>query len=371
MSSLKILLIEPYYGGSHQAWADGYAAHSQHHITLLTLPGQFWKWRMQGGAVTCARLVGEQDIHADLVVVSDMLNLATFRALTRDRFQNTPIVLYFHESQLTYPQNTRQSHGWRYGFINYISALAADHVYFNSAYHQDIFFSTLPNMLKHFADYNELQTIEILRAKSSVLPVGINLKRFDKYEVLREDLTSTAPLIIWNHRWEEDKNPQAFFQALRQLVAWDLDFRVAITGQNFQKQPDAFESIRAQLGERFVAFGYLQDFADYAALLGAADYVVSTAQQEFFGMAIVEAMYCGCMPILPNRLNYPDLIPAALADACLYREESPAYLLRRHLNNEFSIDRKKLQTHVAPYDWSRMVTVYDDTFTKLAEQVAP
>ena len=40
---MKVLLIEPYYGGSHRAWAEGYAAHSSHGLTLLTLPARFWK----------------------------------------------------------------------------------------------------------------------------------------------------------------------------------------------------------------------------------------------------------------------------------------------------------------------------------------
>lgn len=52
---MRILLIEPYYGGSHKAWADGLWHYSRHHIDLLTLPAQFWKWRMQGGAITLAR----------------------------------------------------------------------------------------------------------------------------------------------------------------------------------------------------------------------------------------------------------------------------------------------------------------------------
>ncbi len=45
---MNILLLEPYFGGSHRAWAEGYARHSGHRIDLLTLPASFWKWRMQG-----------------------------------------------------------------------------------------------------------------------------------------------------------------------------------------------------------------------------------------------------------------------------------------------------------------------------------
>jgi glycosyltransferase involved in cell wall biosynthesis len=368
---LNILLIEPYYGGSHKVWADGYVANSQHHIKLLTLPAQFWKWRLQGGAVTCARLVDEQNIDADLVVISDMLNVATFRALTRSHFPSTPIALYFHESQLTYPQNARQAHGWRYGFINYISALAADQVFYNSAYHLNNFFGTLPNMLKHFADYNELQTIEQVRQKSSVLSPGLDLSRFDRFKIERQNNPAEPPLILWNHRWEADKNPPVFFQALKQLMAWNIEFRVAITGQNFQQHPIEFDDLHKQLDHRVATFGYVEDFAEYARLLWQADFVVSTANQEFFGMAVVEAIYCGCIPILPNRLNYPNFIPAEFADACLYREESPAYILRRHFEGAFHIERARLRTHIAQYDWSHMAGIYDNTFSSLIRNFAP
>ena len=51
---MKILLIEPYYSGSHKQWADGFKNHSRNEIKILSLKGQFWKWRMHGGAVTIA-----------------------------------------------------------------------------------------------------------------------------------------------------------------------------------------------------------------------------------------------------------------------------------------------------------------------------
>jgi hypothetical protein len=53
---MKILLIEPYHTGSHAAWASGFATHSRHFVSTLTLPGRFWKWRMHGAAVTLPSL---------------------------------------------------------------------------------------------------------------------------------------------------------------------------------------------------------------------------------------------------------------------------------------------------------------------------
>ena len=46
--------------------------------------------------------------------------------------------------------------------------------------------------------------------------------------------------------------------------------------------------------------------------------VVSTSTHEFFGISMLEAIHCGCHPVLPNRLTYPELIPASLHDPLLH-----------------------------------------------------
>jgi hypothetical protein len=149
---VRILLVEPYYTGSHASWAKGYAQHSQHQIDILSLRGRFWKWRMHGGAVTLAREFLASGLTPDLILVTDMLDLTTFLALTRQRVADIPTVIYFHENQLSYPwsptdRDIAQKRDKHYGFINYVSALAADVVLFNSRYHQESFLATLSKLL--------------------------------------------------------------------------------------------------------------------------------------------------------------------------------------------------------------------------------
>lgn len=55
MPPMRVLALEPYYGGSHRAFVDGWASRSRHDWTVLTLPAHHWKWRMRGAAVTMAR----------------------------------------------------------------------------------------------------------------------------------------------------------------------------------------------------------------------------------------------------------------------------------------------------------------------------
>ncbi|MDQ7037413.1 MAG: DUF3524 domain-containing protein [Anaerolineae bacterium] len=352
-----MLLIEPYYGGSHQAWADGYARHSQYDVKLLTLPAQFWKWRMQGGAVTLARMVQEGDFTPDIILVSDMMDVSLFCAILRQSMHDVPVALYFHENQLTYPQNSRQKHGWQYGFINYASAMAADVLYFNSTYHMQNFFAELPRMLKHFADNNESQTVTELREKSSVLPLGLDLRRFDAHFVNKD--SHSSPLIVWNHRWEADKNPTAFFDALYTLADEGYDFRLALFGENFRQHPLEFEAAKARFGTKIIQYGYAESWADYARTLWQADYIVSTAYQDFFGIAVSEGIYCDCVPILANRLNYPFLIPDSYHRECLFRDGALKGLLEQHLNGTIKVDTTPLKQNIARYDWAMMIGEYD------------
>ena len=43
MKRLRILALEPYYGGSHGAFLDTWAANSAHEWTLETLAARHWK----------------------------------------------------------------------------------------------------------------------------------------------------------------------------------------------------------------------------------------------------------------------------------------------------------------------------------------
>jgi glycosyltransferase involved in cell wall biosynthesis len=144
-----------------------------------------------------------------------------------------------------------------------------------------------------------------------------------------------------------------------------VPFRVALAGENVRQSPAEFEEARARLGDRIVQYGYMDDFAAYARLLWQADIVVSTAHQDFFGGAVTEAIYCGCVPLMARRLNYPYLLPEEYREVCTFKDDDLVPQLRRHLRGEYVIDRDALRSHVAGFDWQRMAPQYDATLAGL------
>ena len=142
---MKILFLEPFFGGSHRDFALGLQAHSAHHIDLVTLPPRFWKWRMRGAALhLLPKLPDLKDY--DLLVATNLLSLADLRALIQA--PTPPMLLYFHENQLTYPLAPGEAPDVHFGFTDITSALAADHVWFNSHSHREAFLKALPEFLR-------------------------------------------------------------------------------------------------------------------------------------------------------------------------------------------------------------------------------
>jgi glycosyltransferase involved in cell wall biosynthesis len=368
---LRVALVEPYFDGSHRAWAEGLAANSDHDIGVLSLPAAFWKWRMQGGYLTLAdayRAAVAETGAFDLILATSMLHLAGFLGALRREAPTTPAVLYMHENQLTYPVSPRDREDLTYPFINWTSMAVADEVWFNSAFHHDQWFERVPAMLRRFPDTRHDHLLAGVQSRSRVVPLGVDLRRLDA-EPSRRD---TPPLILWNQRWDHDKGPDELAAAIRALDDAGASFRLAICGETFATLPSPFEDLKVRLGPRLVQYGYAPE-ADYRRLLRSADIVLSTARQEFFGIAITEAVYAGAFPVLPRTLVYPERIPPEFHDRCLYRDEAE---LLDHLRwalthtQEAAGIATELGPAMAAHDWTVLAPSYDDEMSRVAAGVS-
>ncbi len=364
---MHILALEPYYGGSHKAFLDGWSALSRHEWTLLSLPPYKWKWRMRHAAVTFAEEVrtrGHGRSAWDLVFCSDMLNLAEFRGLTCRDIGNLPALVYFHENQLTYPVRVESERDYQFAMTNLTSALSADAVWFNSAFHRDEFLDALDAFLKRMPDHQPAGAVQTIRDRARIHSPGVTTMR------RRKERRPGPVRILWAARWEHDKNPDDLFKALTLLRQRDIAFRVSVIGEQFRETPQVFAEARRELADCIDRWGYQDSRVDYETALLEADIFVSTARHEFFGLCAVEATLAGAHPLLPTRLAYPEVFGLGETDGAgrfFYdgRPETLAQrlteLARRVAAGESLLDHSEALTgRLQQFEWPNLVGVLDD-----------
>ena len=354
---MRVLIVEPYYGGSHRAWADGYRDHSAHDVTLVTHPARFWKWRMHGAFLT---LAGEVEAHIvdegvpDVVVASSMFDVAAFAGATRSRLSGVPIAVYFHESQFTYPLSPADRTDFTYAMKNWGSAAVADLVMFNSEYHRDVFATEARSFLNGFPDVKHVDPLDSVMDRATVVPVGVDADALAAAPRTPFD----PPLVLWNHRWEHDKGPETLLAIVRLLVDRGVGFSMAMCGEVFVSVPPLYAEVVETLGPRLVHEGWA-DPDRYRRLLASANVVVSTANQEFFGIGVVEGVAAGAHPVLPNRLVYPERVEQLGGDpsTVLYRDPGhAAELIVRALQ---ATEDPALRAATHRYDWSVVAPLLD------------
>ena len=348
--ALRVLVLEPYHGGSHKSFLAGLCRNLPFAFDLMTLPARKWKWRMRLSAPFYAQELHKSGRRYDRILCSTFVDVAAFRGLAPPWVRDVPLLTYFHENQFAYPTQFVDERDLHFALTNLTTALSSDRIAFNSLYNLESFMEGIEETLKHSYDLKLEDAIEEIQEKSRVLPPGID---FSFIDTAKEENRPGPPVILWNHRWEHDKDPDSFFEALFGLDREGNDFRLVVLGESFKAHPEIFDAARQRLSEKVLHFGYVRSRKDYARWLKQGSVVVSTARHEFFGIAVLEAVRAGCRPLLPRRLSYPELFP----EDFLYNEGDLLNRLKE------AVRKKRLSHHVSlkltkPVSWEELAPAY-------------
>ncbi|MCW7754361.1 DUF3524 domain-containing protein [Desulfobotulus sp. H1] len=313
---MRFLMLEAYYGGSHKAFMDGLCRHLPHTTEIKTLPARHWKWRMRSAALLFIKETERMEAY-DGIVATNMMSVADFKALAGPMCP--PVLLYFHENQFDYPPSPRSHVDYQPAMTDLTSAMAADVVAFNSASHSHRFFQSADAFFRRFPKPDLLWVLDTIREKSVVLYPGCD---FTGLTPAGDKSYALPRCIVWNHRWEHDKNPSDFFFALEEVRKKNVNFKLMLLGARHARVPDSFSRAMETFREHIICSDYPEDKTDYFRFLSRAHICISTAWQENFGIAVAEAMAAGCLPLLPSRLSYPELLPPEFHSSCLYKDTS-------------------------------------------------
>ncbi len=300
----RVLLLSAYDAESHRYWHQNLSRHLDNiEWHILSLNDRFFSWRMAANALIFKNLHDARlQQKYDLLIATSMTDLTAVRGFY-PHLASIPNLLYFHENQFAYPHNPRQTGIAEVCLKNLPAAYLADELVFNSAYNRRSFFDGALQFLKKMPDGVPRNFLTALRAKSRLLPVPIA----DDCQPLKTPFKSDALQVVWNHRWEHDKGPETLLALIR--LSHDLPIKFHILGRAFKKIPKAMQTIKDKHANQCLTLGYVDNRADYIRVLQHADVALSTADHDFQGIAMLEAVACGCRPLAPNHLVYPDLYP--------------------------------------------------------------
>lgn len=299
---IRILLLSAYDVASHRYWRQTLT----NYLTCidwqqLCLPARHFNWRIRGNALSWA-LTEQQCLseHYDVLIATSMVDLACLKGLVPN-LAKTPSILYFHENQFAYPLGSSQQYRIEPQMVTLYAGLAANRLVFNSQYNQSTYLAGIKLLLAKMPDRVPKGIVRQLASKSQVIPVPIEHQEPCKHQLFSKPIT-----LVWNHRWEYDKGPDRLLALLATLELRHLDYKIHIIGQQFRKQPEAFVHIKNRFSAHIGEFGYLKSKTEYQRVLSESDLVLSTAIHEFQGLAVMEAVAHGCIPVIPDRLSYPE-----------------------------------------------------------------
>lgn len=304
---MRILLLSAYHSASHRYWCEGLmSAFPEHDWTIKTQPARHFSWRARASGLIWG-LEADPDFKQayDLIIATSLSGLVSLKAM-HPMLQSIPVWVYFHENQFAHPLSGKQQRdhqvGWQFQSIQ--NALMADWISFNTDFNRRTFLDGARRLLKRLPEKLPGDPMSRISRQSDVLPVPLSDACLAFRAVPKE-----KDLIVWNHRWEWDKQPKRFLTALAEMREEGVAFRLAMMGSGGGRSIE-YDAFWETLADRLVQWGHASS-EDYNHWLSRAGIGVSTSLHDFQGLSMLELAQAGATVVVPNRLAYPECLPGA------------------------------------------------------------
>jgi len=181
--------------------------------------------------------------------------------------------------------------------------------------------------------------------------------------VLRRPLN--APIhVLWNHRWAWDKAPDRFLEVLRKMQNANLDYRLILIGPHVD-DPNinpCYRDLEA-FSERIIHRGTAKSKKEYHHWLASSDVLIHDPRQEFFGISVLEAMFHGIFPVVPNRGPYSEFVPSN------FLTDDPIATMQNLITrtpDKISQLRKSLNESARQFSWRNQCPIWEIELNRIA-----
>ena len=352
---MKLFFLEAFDGGSHAQFSKELLDYFPGEY--FGLPARHWKWRLQGSHFQLAEWANDNIKEECLFFFTSLTDIASFRGLLKKNLRSSPIILYMHENQMEYPHNTLSpSHVTDLTLKKEVipsfhlnQVLACDKLIFNSHYNLKTTFSHLRGFCKRRQEKSLFGRLERIERSSQVLPVGIQspnqeLKSFEERNID----------FLWNHRWDYDKNPSSFQNLSLALIKEFPHLKIALLGEDSQKS-DVFSQLKGH-SQNIVKEGFLNNREEYWSTLTSSKILPVTSIHDFQGISLLEAMISGVIPLVPNRMVYPEILQEL--PQLIYNSQNELEEKCHHFITQDSPLRERVKEIATPFLWQNILPAW-------------
>ncbi|XP_034864004.1 glycosyltransferase-like domain-containing protein 1 isoform X5 [Mirounga leonina] len=354
---MSLLIVEPFYGGSHKQLVD-LLQEELEDCVLYTLPAKKWHWRARTSALYFSQNIPISEQYR-ILFASSVLNLTELAALRPD-LGKLKKILYFHENQLIYPVKKCQERDFQYGYNQILSCLVADVVVFNSVFNMESFLTSIGKFMKLIPDHRPRDLESIIRPKCQVIYFPIrfpDVSRFmpkHKPTHLQKILSlkgngGTAPSLALPFQQEQKGSENLLKNSNSESgprnAAPQENLGSSLTQESDWRTCDSSDNSSSHHQEKIQNAAF-----NPRDILGGID-DPQRPLHIVWPHRWLEAVYCGCYPLCPKDLVYPEIFPAE------YLYSTPEQLSKRLqiFCKRPDIVRKHLyKGEMTPFSWAAL-----------------
>lgn len=205
--------------------------------------------------------------------------------------------------------------------------------------------------------------------KKVVIENGVNVEKY-----AGKSAPALTPTLIYFGRWSENKGLLETIEFFRHLVSRQPFWKLIIAGREYDHTQQELAALlqKHQLVESVQLAPNSSD-QELASLIGQSSYFICQSRHEGFGIAPIEAMSAGLMPVLSDIPPFRNLIEQAGIGVLLGKDNIDngiATLLAIHAQgeHEYASRRVMLRSFADRYNWKHIADKYIDIYKSLADR---
>ena len=152
ISVANVVVLEPWYQGSHRSWVKGWRSHSNHSIRVIDGTDAGWRRSLVTAPTRFAEAINGAAKPIDALVASTPIDLASVLGLIDRSTYRPPTLLYMHESQIGYPPGPKGGRPYRAMVNDLNSIMSADKVAVATQYHADLLRKGMPTFAEELVE---------------------------------------------------------------------------------------------------------------------------------------------------------------------------------------------------------------------------